>query len=238
MHSILKVLSYDKNFLAPYLVENRYEANKNMFVFNWEHVIAFAWQLKNFEIYLNSLVDHLEDVDPTDIDIVNEYEDGNEIQFNLVTHSAGGLVSRYYIENLMADGVQIDKLITVNTPHWGSNDKHNTGAFGVLIDIDRDDSPLLYSDPDIRESPEVSESKLRNTKALKPGYAENERNTDKTDYYFIGGLVAREDTFGKDTIYYPEGMEPTLFTLKRSTKDNTDKELYKDMKSYLAEILN
>ena len=151
----IKSINYDKNFLAPYLVENGYEANKNMFVFNWEHADRILLAAENFEIYLNSLVDHLEDVDPADIDIVNEYEDGNEIQFNLVTHSAGGLVSRYYIENLMDDGVQIDRLITVDTPHWGSNDKHNTGAFGVLIDIDRDDSPLLYSDPDIRESSEV-----------------------------------------------------------------------------------
>ncbi len=41
-------------------------------------------------------------------------------RFILIGHSNGGLVSRYYIENLGGD-VNVDKLITIDTPHYGSN---------------------------------------------------------------------------------------------------------------------
>ena len=37
----------------------------------------------------------------------------------LVGHSNGGLVSRYYIEN-MGGSINVEKLITIDTPHWGS----------------------------------------------------------------------------------------------------------------------
>ena len=43
----------------------------------------------------------------------------NIYKINLVGHSMGGLVSRYYIENLNQD-IYVDKLITICTPHWGS----------------------------------------------------------------------------------------------------------------------
>lgn len=42
------------------------------------------------------------------------------VRFDLIGHSNGGLVSRYYVENLGGDR-HIDKLITIDTPHYGSS---------------------------------------------------------------------------------------------------------------------
>ena len=43
----------------------------------------------------------------------------NHARFILIGHSNGGLVSRYYIENMGGD-VNVEKLITIDTPHYGS----------------------------------------------------------------------------------------------------------------------
>ena len=53
---------------------------------------------------------------------------------NLMGHSKGGLVSRYYIENL-AGSSSVTRLVTLGTPHYGSD----LATFG---DLDRDDSEL------------------------------------------------------------------------------------------------
>jgi len=53
---------------------------------------------------------------------------------NLVGHSKGGLVSRYYIENL-SGSAYVPRLVTLGTPHFGSD----WATFG---DLDRDDSKL------------------------------------------------------------------------------------------------
>ncbi|HEU4965677.1 MAG TPA: hypothetical protein VFV52_17850 [Bacilli bacterium] len=57
---------------------------------------------------------------------------------NLLAHSKGGLVSRYYIENLNGSYEAVDRLVTIGTPNYGSD----WSTFG---DMDRDDSDLWLS---------------------------------------------------------------------------------------------
>lgn len=57
---------------------------------------------------------------------------------NLLAHSKGGLVSRYYIENLNGSYEAVDRLITLGTPHYGSD-------YSTFGDMDRDDSDLWLS---------------------------------------------------------------------------------------------
>jgi uncharacterized repeat protein (TIGR01451 family) len=221
----IKEIDRDEEYLAPYLIDNGYEENKNLFIFNWEHADRIRLASSHLKSYLNSLVKDIKKKNYGDIDITNDHVNGDQIHFSLVTHSAGGLVSRYYIENLMdKNDAQIDKLITIDTPHTGSNDKHNGGTFGVLRDIDRDDSPLIYSDSDNRNSGDEDTLPL------------NTKNKGDADYYLIGGLVGRYDRFGLDKIYYPKDKEPSLFTLKKASDITTDGKLYDEMKSKLAGV--
>lgn len=59
---------------------------------------------------------------------------------DIVGHSMGGLVARYYIENIGKDE-NIRKLITIGTPHWGStlaNASNGVGFFGMHRLCDHD----------------------------------------------------------------------------------------------------
>ncbi|PGZ75226.1 S-layer homology domain-containing protein [Bacillus sp. AFS029637] len=130
-----------KGELANFLeIESKYERNKTLFAFNWEANGQINAAGEQFKGYLSNLSDYLKD--NPDVDFVKE----GKPYYILVGHSAGGLVSRYFIENIMDDSTpQIEKLITVATPHWGSNAMKNFGPCGtVLEDLDRDDSYLFY----------------------------------------------------------------------------------------------
>ncbi len=62
-------------------------------------------------------------------------------EVDLVAHSLGGIVARYYIERL-GGGQKIGRLVTIGTPHRGTR----LGRFGPLIPSARDlhhESPLL-----------------------------------------------------------------------------------------------
>ncbi len=59
----------------------------------------------------------------------------------------GGLVARYYIENLYQDN-HVDKLITICTPHWGSGyaELSNATAINhVLSDHDLDFNSAMFA---------------------------------------------------------------------------------------------
>ncbi len=122
-----------------------YRPNKNLFAFNYPNQ-DFA---KNNGSKLQGYVENIKscvkgekyapkeflatksDIFATQDDLTN-----NHARFILIGHSNGGLVSRYYIENM--DGhANVDKLITIDTPHYGSN--LGTAASALLqvgIDID------------------------------------------------------------------------------------------------------
>lgn len=221
----IKNINEGDEYLAPYLIDQGYKVNKDMFVFNWEHIDHIKLASEHMESYLDMLVkDYIKVKNFKDVDIISESKNSGEIQFDLVTHSAGGLVSRYYIENLMSsENVQIDKLITVDTPHWGSNDKNNGGAYGVFIDLDRNDSPLLYKD-----------SKNRTPRGEPGTVALNSNYESNTKYYFIGGLIGRYDSLGFNKYYYPEDIDPTMLTLDTALKSKTDLDLYSEIKVKLA----
>lgn len=137
---------------APHLVlgNAQYQPNKNLFVFNWEANDTIGSAVDSFERYLQALSSWLTDnVQDVDFTLRNRRP-----QFLLIGHSAGGLVSRLFIENRMGTGAfdpHVLRLISVDTPHWGSNALHNPGwtVFGcnsIFSDLDREQSPLFRSD--------------------------------------------------------------------------------------------
>src|SRR5690606_14221592 len=129
--------------------------NRDFFVFNWENNHHIDVMAGNLEKYLNGLEEHFrKNAHKEQLDIFNE---AGIAEFNLVGHSAGGLISRFYIENLMDESdPRIKKLITLNTPHFGSGwadtgANSTIGGFGctnVLDDLRTKYSYLHTSDSD------------------------------------------------------------------------------------------
>ncbi|MED0951791.1 S-layer homology domain-containing protein [Bacillus mobilis] len=182
-------LDYIKNTkrgeLARFLEEKTgFEKNKTLFAFNWEANGHINVAGKQFAGYLSNLSGHLKDIPDVD------FTKNGQPYYTLVGHSAGGLVSRYYIENIMDNSnPQIEKLITVGTPHWGSNAFTNPGPCGtVMEDLDRDDSYLFYeNDPNwISFCPKPKNDQLslnnKNVKYFALGGI-------KTDHYYDGNTI-------------------------------------------------
>jgi len=110
----------DSAELGPILDTNKgYTPNVDLFIYEYDangHVGTAANGLKSFITNLTSKA-----IIPAGT-------------VNLVGHSKGGLVSRYYIENLSGSS-KVARLVTLGTPHFGSD----WATFG---DLDRDDSRL------------------------------------------------------------------------------------------------
>ncbi|MFC4769967.1 esterase/lipase family protein [Effusibacillus consociatus] len=105
-----------------------YTANSDLFAFEYHnelaaHVGEAAQHLKNFISGMKS------------IGKIGQYQ-----VVNLLAHSKGGLVSRYYIENLSGSS-SVKRLITLGTPHFGS-------SLSTYDDMDRDDSELWNTKTD------------------------------------------------------------------------------------------
>ncbi len=93
--------------IGPYFVRQGYRVNQDLFIFEYDN------DAKN--IYWNSelLGDFIENLRRIKI---------GHSKVNLLTHSMGGLVARYFIENLDArDGdLDVKQLLTFGAPHFGS----------------------------------------------------------------------------------------------------------------------
>lgn len=211
--------------IFPYLVNQGYKLNKNLFVFNWENFDHVLYASNFLREYLGTLSNtYLKD--DLSVDVTRGAD--QEISFSLVGHSAGGLVSRTYIESPQAGDPKISKLITVDTPHWGSDDHHNPGVCGsVLADLDRDDSDLFYANPS-NICPNYGADRLDFT------------NKGDTEYYFIGGLIGVKDRnmIFNDEFYYPKDTDPLLVQLSSATHAKTDDDLLEEIKSVLKNRLN
>ena len=112
----------EHKYLAYELKFNNYEENVNLFAFNYPNKDAVVHSAIKFERYIENLISYVRTCEATKIkacfyssrtDFYN-----NNYKINIVAHSMGGLVARYYIENL-AHSNHVERLITVCTPHWG-----------------------------------------------------------------------------------------------------------------------
>jgi|GEM_PF-5109669 len=170
--------------LAVLLECSKLTRNVDFFAFNWDAGNNIDYASRSLKFFLNGLEDNFfKKINYRDI-----YDEKGRSQFILIGHSAGGLVSRMYIENKMTNSdPNIYRLITVDTPHWGSNYARGFGNPGcvteVLSDLDRDDSNLWYNYPQ-GEQGGCASSKSRGDNL--------KLNHPTTEYFFIGGINAYE----------------------------------------------
>lgn len=222
----------DKPCNLGYELQNAgYKENINLFAFNYPNEDAVIHSAKKFEKYIENLV---ADVRTSGTDEMKacfyaskcDY-DNNNYKINIVGHSMGGLVARYFIENLYQDD-HVNKLITICTPHWGSGYGDLSSSIGsdfhVLCDHDLDLDSAMFGGN--------SSTNLKCNAVLSHCYNENYTLTDEllydkartTKYYAIAGID------------YPVGLSnkndstfemPTNFTTKNQIVDYfTEKGIY------------
>ena len=208
--------------LAYYLKSNGYKENVNLFVFNYPNQDAVIHSAKKFEKYIENLISYVRSNGTDEMKACfytskNNY-DSEHHKINLIGHSMGGLVARYYIENLCQDE-HVDKLITICTPHWGSSlaeISNNSSILHMLCDHDLDPNSEMYggNNKNVLESgcslleftdvwTNCTDSKYETTPKLK--YL-TER---ETEYYAIAGVNYTTDNLPEKDY---ELCMPTNFT--------------------------
>lgn len=136
--------------LGNELIDVGYKKNINLFAFNYPNEDAVKYSAQKFETYINNLISYVRTSGNNEMKACfyaskNDYYNNN-YKINIVGHSMGGLVARYYIENLYYH-YSVSKLVTICTPHWGSGYAHlsNTiGAMHALCDHDLDFDSAMY----------------------------------------------------------------------------------------------
>ncbi|MGM0792472.1 MAG: S-layer homology domain-containing protein [Bacillota bacterium] len=207
-------------YLGNRLIEEGYDENENLFVINYPNV-DFNW--KNADIlkwFIEENLKEKKDSYPTKSSYTNK-----ELKVDLIGHSNGGLVSRYYIENLNGSSY-VNKLITLNTPHWGSGlatASTSTPVSSDPMDVDLEPNGLQYGGKE-KTMIYINNTKQKyinayQTKAL------NYSDHGSTDYYFLGGY---DDSNPKGL---PEELEDKTFLFDVNPKSNS----FKDFRNSIAE---
>jgi len=141
----------DKKYLTYELIQNGYVANVNLFAFNYPNYDAVVYNARKFKMYIDSVITYVRTQGSETMKwcfYASQADyDANNYKFNIVAHSMGGLVARYYIENMGQDS-HVEKLITICTPHWGSGVADVSNNIGVgahkLCDHDLDRDSAMY----------------------------------------------------------------------------------------------
>ncbi|AQQ54862.1 VWA domain-containing protein [Planococcus lenghuensis] len=133
-----------------------------------------------------------------------------------ITHSAGGLVSRYYNEKVKnsSSKVQVESIMTLATPHWGGEfyvigqDLNSPETFGLTgFDMDKD----LYPEPYVLEQEISPQGDIRNIAVPTKSFTEklNEdflSNKGDTKYFALAG-VSMAIASNPMSVWYPETRE-------------------------------
>ena len=142
-----KITYIDDGKLGEYLVKVLgYEDNKNLFAFNYPNQDMVEINAKIFSQYVNNLLSSF-DEGGENYDLRKYiYPTNDHIgQFILIGHSMGGIISRYYIENMNSN--HVNKLITICTPHYGSGLGFASDSVDVLFhpcDVDLRKDSMLF----------------------------------------------------------------------------------------------
>lgn len=143
-----KIQSVENGLLGAYLTEQLgYRPNETLFAFQYPNEDMVAKNAALLERYVENLVSAAVEgsVDPGSLFATKEALENRQVRFILIGHSMGGLVSRYYIENISDQYVQ--KLITICTPHYGSDLSELAGNFGIVLkpcDVDLMSDSALF----------------------------------------------------------------------------------------------
>ena len=219
--------------LGIHLQNSGYNGNLNLFVFNYPNEDAVKYSAQKFLDYIANLISYVRSSGSNQMKACfyasrNDYNNNN-FKINIVGHSMGGLVARYYIENMNQD-IYVDKLITICTPHWGSGYAEASNIIGI---------PHVLCDHDLARNSAMYGGELSlslNCQAgldMLPCYIGNYSLTNEllynkqrsTKYYAIAGIDYNADT--KDLNDYAFEMSSNYTTYQQITNFLNNKNLYK-----------
>ena len=114
----------DGGNLAFYLQNQGYVINEDIYVFNYPNEDAVIHSANKLDAYLTNLGNEIRSNGTKQqkaslFGKIDGITAATPLNIHIVGHSMGGLVARYYIENIGKDE-NVEKLITIDTPHWGS----------------------------------------------------------------------------------------------------------------------
>ena len=231
---------------------DNYIKNTNLFAFNYPNWDTNVNNASKLDGYLKNLANNKKkSSDKGYFYPTQEHADNLNYQLDIVGHSNGGLVSRYYIENMECSN-HVRKLITIDTPHWGSD--LGTLSTGLInsdgnipkvpsafpLDVDLRPGSLMFSGKehsyilwgldfyfDLQKKEYINENQ---TDELKYQYHGN------TEYYFMAGYDAPSDFYNSGVMGYDISCEiefdnPKDFIacdnqLRKSILDNHDPILF------------
>ena len=185
--------------LGHYLVysaKDHYVVNKNLFVFNYPNRDMVKPNAEKLREFLFNLAKEMANDEEnakyffrtiSDRDAARTAKNMAEIEFevNLIGHSNGGLVARYFIENL--DGSEVvNKLIAINTPHWGSELAVASNiVLRTPMDYDLNPTSQLFGGNAITDDRLLFPNKDFAQYVIKNQSPKLSGNRGKTKYYFI-----------------------------------------------------
>ena len=132
---------------------DNYQANVDLYVFNYPNVDAVVHSANKLDAYLTNLANEIrgngtKQQKASLFGKIDGLTFATPLNIHIVGHSMGGLVARYYIENIGKDE-NVEKLVTIDTPHWGSslaNLSNSPGWFNKheLCDHDLTPNSAMY----------------------------------------------------------------------------------------------
>ena len=216
--------------------EEGYAENINLFAFNYPNQDAVVHDAVKFKAYIENLIYYIRTSKNEDAELMkfcfyasSQDYNNNHYTFNIVGHSMGGLVARYYIENLGQD-THVEKLITICTPHWGSGlaDASNiTGVLHYLCDHDlRIDSAMFGGS----FSPELNCNAIGfncyNSEYTLTGELLYNKEIF-TKYYVISGLDYHATDIAEENLNFEIGCHHTTFEdIEENLQYCTENKLY------------
>lgn len=193
-HKIIKTHPSTKN-KAPYnlgyeLEKNGYIINKNLFAFNYPNQDIVKVNANLLSLYIHNLAIYMANDDMAGYFYATRTDMEHEnYSLMLIGHSYGGLVARYYIENMGCSRV-VEKLITISTPHLGTGliSLKSNSLIKCPADVDLMPDSALFGGThkyNISLNPFVKEtlSYIDNNQTEEFNY-----NKGNSKYYFIAGL--------------------------------------------------
>lgn len=144
--------------LAYVMIDAGYERNVDLFVFNYPNEDAVVHNALKLQAYLDNLATEIR-TNGTTAEKLAFFGKSTGITastpycIDIVGHSMGGLVARYYIENIGKDE-NIRRLITIDTPHWGSElatTSSDSGLLHMLCDHDLEPNSAMYGETNSTE---------------------------------------------------------------------------------------
>ena len=141
--------------LAKTLQDNGYKANYSLFAFNYPNQDMAKLNAEKLDAYITDLVETAKSGNKNDVASASGIfptKDQSFYQFDLIGHSNGGLVSRFYVENL-GGSAHIRKVITIDTPHYGSGIAYGSDIIDIAniftdcypMDVDLNPASTLYN---------------------------------------------------------------------------------------------